>query len=221
MNAATQPTATQRPRRRRRYVINPHFQWKFAGWLMTVVFTASLAMGFVLLYLLETQVRAQVLNTAAAATVGSPMATLIGFGIACTVVTTITFGVWSLVLTHRFCGPLYVIGGYLKELRAGKYPKARDLRRKDEFKEFYAEFRQTLDVLRERRESEVAVLERALEMLRSNSAPAGDANTVQQLATEMEQLRDELAAALDGSASRAEPGFVEQAEPQSSAHVNA
>ncbi len=212
MEIATHMSAEQRPRRRRRYVINPHFQWKFAGWLMIVVFTASFTMGLVLLYLLESQVRAQVLN-AAGASASQPMATLIGFGVACTIVTTITFGVWSFVLTHRFCGPLYVISGYLRDLRAGKYPKARELRRKDEFKAFYAEFQQTLDVLRERRESEVKVLERALQVLQSNSAPAGaDADPLRQVATEVAQLRDELAEALTAGGRVGEHGSAAPTE---------
>jgi hypothetical protein len=44
-------------------------------------------------------------------------------------------------LSHRITGPIYVMTGYLRELRGGGEPRMRPLRKRDEFKEFYEEFR--------------------------------------------------------------------------------
>jgi signal transduction histidine kinase len=40
-------------------------------------------------------------------------------------------------ITHRISGPIYVISNYFKDVIAGKIPKTRPLRDKDELKEFY------------------------------------------------------------------------------------
>ncbi|TAL37086.1 MAG: hypothetical protein EPN93_06575 [Spirochaetes bacterium] len=44
-------------------------------------------------------------------------------------------------LSHRITGPIYVMTGYLRELRGGGVPRLRPLRKRDEFKEFYEELR--------------------------------------------------------------------------------
>ena len=192
----------QTQQRRRRYVVNPHFQWKFAAWLMAVVFAASASMGTILLYFLEAHVRALTLG-ATPSSQGRTVTLLCTFALVFAAVTTLAFGVWSLILTRRFCGPLLVIGGYLRELREGRYPSCRPLRSSDEFKDFYAEFAQTVDAMRERRRADVAALERALEIAMSADAQQGaDRATLDALATEVSDLRDELVVALEDTSSQ-------------------
>ncbi|HOO72348.1 MAG TPA: hypothetical protein PK926_11355 [Spirochaetota bacterium] len=43
-------------------------------------------------------------------------------------------------VTHRISGPIYVVRKYMEEIIAGGRPEFRDLREKDEFKEFYRTF---------------------------------------------------------------------------------
>ena len=182
--------------RRRRLIINPSFQWKFSGWLMAVVFAATASTGTILLYFLEAHVRARTLS-ADPRSQSHTVALLCAFALVFAVVTTVAFGVWSFMLTHRFCGPLFVIGGYLRELREGRYPSCRSLRSNDEFRDFYAEFSQTVDAMRERRRIEVAALERALKI--ATSADAGsraDQAVLDRLAAEVAEARNELAAGL-------------------------
>ena len=65
---------------------------------------------------------------------------VIGFGVAFSLVTAGTLGVWSFIVSHRICGPLFVIERFIGELASGRFPKLRPLRQKDEFKSFYASF---------------------------------------------------------------------------------
>jgi|GEM_PF-897927 len=44
--------------------------------------------------------------------------------------------------THRISGPIYLMTRYIKEIKKGKYPDMRDLRKDDEFREFYDLFRE-------------------------------------------------------------------------------
>jgi len=51
-------------------------------------------------------------------------------------------------ITHRISGPIYVISNYFKDIIAGKIPKPRPLRNKDELKEFYNLFIILVDTLK-------------------------------------------------------------------------
>lgn len=44
--------------------------------------------------------------------------------------------------THRISGPIFIMSRYIREILDGKSPDMRDLREKDDFKEFYSLFRQ-------------------------------------------------------------------------------
>ncbi len=53
-------------------------------------------------------------------------------------------------LSHRITGPIYVLTTYLRELREGREPHVRPLRKHDEFKDFYREFGEVVLAKRER-----------------------------------------------------------------------
>jgi len=47
--------------------------------------------------------------------------------------------------THKISGPIYVMTGYLNEIREGRKPLFRQIREKDEFKDFYKLFVETME----------------------------------------------------------------------------
>ena len=53
-------------------------------------------------------------------------------------------------LSHKITGPLHVMRNYLAEIREGKTPEFRSLRKNDELRVFYEEFRETLERLTKR-----------------------------------------------------------------------
>ena len=53
-------------------------------------------------------------------------------------------------LTHRISGPLNVIEQHIDDLLKGEKPELRDLRKKDEFKDFYDKFRTMAGRIREK-----------------------------------------------------------------------
>jgi hypothetical protein len=69
----------------------------------------------------------------------------------------LALGLWSIIATHRICGPLYVLEQHLGELSEGRFPKRRTLRKKDEFKEFYDLFWRALTTLEEGRRADLEV----------------------------------------------------------------
>ena len=54
-------------------------------------------------------------------------------------------------LTHRISGPIYVLSRHVKDVIDGKDPDLRELRKNDEFKEFYNEFAIMVSKITERR----------------------------------------------------------------------
>jgi hypothetical protein len=71
--------------------------------------------------------------------------------------------VWSILMTHRVCGPLHLLHGYISELRDGHLPKVRPLRKKDEFKDLMDAFSAAVETLRDQKQRELAVYRKVLE----------------------------------------------------------
>jgi len=159
-------SATETRRRRRRYIIDPAFQWKFGIWLMADVFVVSLFMGILLLLVQGRYVRSLMLE--ARAFDWAEMAfMLIVFALGFAVVVAGAFGVWSVMVTHRLCGPLHVLGMCLSEVAHGRFPKRRPLRKKDECKGLWTQLWVTVDSLKARKQTEFDTLTEILATVRS------------------------------------------------------
>jgi methyl-accepting chemotaxis protein len=143
------PTGRRTRDRRRKHLINPAFQWKWVASIMVVVFAIS-ALNTVLTFgVMYQAVRAITLHGAAATFSGTTLAlVLCGLGFA--IAPALALGLWSVFISHRICGPLYVLERGLKELSAGRFPSFRALRKNDEFKQLHAEFGRALDALKNR-----------------------------------------------------------------------
>ena len=65
-----------------------------------------------------------------------------------------TFIIFALFIfyTHRMSGPLHVMRGHLRNIREGRDPGFRPLRKGDHLKDFYGEFQETLEMLTNRKE---------------------------------------------------------------------
>lgn len=186
----------QSENRRRTYLINPSFQWKQACTIAVIVFLTSTIISFVTFGVLHQQARMRLSDpTGYQADVGS---VILLFSIGCSAITAGGIGLWSILMTHRLCGPAYVIDRAMQELRAGRFPKLRGLRKKDEFQALYASVSGTVDALMARTRRELATVAEALEITR-HAQTANDADrqsSLQSLASQLEQLRSDLAESL-------------------------
>ena len=141
MNSSTNQKVSAAPRKRtkrRQYLINPAFQWKYAATIAFGVFVTSTIMSSVLYGILHHQARMRTIDPAGY----SAQVTFVVFlaGAAFALLTGAGVGLWSIIVTHRMVGPLYVMSRFMLELKEGRLPKMRALRQKDEFKEFYEVF---------------------------------------------------------------------------------
>ncbi len=69
------------------------------------------------------------------------------FLIVMTVAQSIAIFTIALFLTQKISGPMFVMLSHLRNLKEGKKPVIRPLRKNDEFKEFYAEFCDMIEAL--------------------------------------------------------------------------
>ena len=150
--------------RRRQVIINTTFQWKMAGVLCVGVFLLSILLSCVLYGVLHQQARMRAVQpeTYTASVTG----VMLFFGIAFGVISAAAVGLWSLTMTHRICGPLFVLERHFVELGRGRFPNTRRLRSRDEFKAFYASFVRAVDAMKATKRAELHAINEALNELR-------------------------------------------------------
>lgn len=178
--------------RRKQRIINPGFQWRFAGLLTLLVFAVSGFLSTVLYGVLYQQARARalaLLQQTEPPSMLSDAAMLIGSALAFSTVAAVAVGVWSLVFSHRICGPIFVLTRWLEELGTGRFPNVRPLRKKDEFKPIHDVFQQTVASLKARKRTQLDNLTRAFAL--AQEAAAADSESSQVV---LEKLTAELAA---------------------------
>ncbi|MDO8632908.1 MAG: hypothetical protein Q7R41_20695 [Phycisphaerales bacterium] len=147
--------------RRRTYLINPGFQWKQAGLIALSVFLLSTTISAVLSGVLHQQARQLAANPTGYRS--DTTLVMVCFGLGFAALTAGGVGLWSILMTHRICGPLFVIKRYLIQIAEGRLPALRPLRRRDEFKDLYEAFDLALQSLRAKKQRELSQVKVALE----------------------------------------------------------
>lgn len=189
ITTANQPAVNHSRRRRRRYVVKAAFQWKYAAVIVAGVFLVSLFMSYVLFGILYQQARARTLYPPAT-TDGEIALVVVLCALAFSAAPALALGLWGIVVTHRICGPIFVMESYLTRIIEGRFPERRPLRKKDEFKDFYDLFWQAVDLLRARKQADLTALSEILDIAES-AVDADDQtrmNAIESITTGLESL---------------------------------
>ena len=99
------------------------------------------------------------------------------------------------VMTHKVAGPLYKVGMYFERIKEGKLPEVRDLRKGDEFQEFFRHFKKMCETVRGRAQADVDAYDRFLAAVdKAGLSREGDlGHSIE----ELEKLRRDKVAALE------------------------
>jgi len=196
--------------RRRNYVINPSFQWKYTGWVAVTVFLVSSSVGVMLFGMLHQQARAMVINPHASH-LWENTRLIVGTSVIFSAVTAAAIAIWSMVATHRICGPLHVLDAQLNELARGRFPTLRSLRKKDEFKKLHETFGEAVESLRRRKKAELSTLTKVQELIHTLNAADDETskNMVTQITTRIEGLRSQAADALGEKLDNPRPALTD------------
>jgi methyl-accepting chemotaxis protein len=181
---------------RKQYLINPGFQWKVAGTIALAVFLFSILISVTLYGTLHQQARMRAADPMDY--VAPVTSVMVCFALGFAALTAGGVGLWSILMTHRICGPMFVIKRYLLEVAQGRLPSLRPLRKRDEFKELYDAFDQAITALRANKQRELLQLNTALDAVRQiqASGPATMSNEVATIVDRIEWLRTKAQEAL-------------------------
>jgi hypothetical protein len=180
--------------RRRQYIVHPKVQWKHALMLGAGVFLFCVILSCGLFASLHDEARRRVINPAAFT--GSVLTVIISAAVTYSALTAGVVTFWMIVMTHRMCGPVYVLERNFQELAEGRLPKLRPLRSKDEFKDVFETFSKAIDRLRQDKERQLEAMGKALAELGNESCEQGYGQDMNSAAAQLRQMQVELVKAL-------------------------
>lgn len=109
----------------------------------------------------------------------------------------VILGVLGLIITHRVCGPIFVITRHFGTMLDGRYPALRPLRAGDEFATMFERFKQLVDKQRDRDAAELSKLNKAMAAARDKGV---DGETVAILQTLIDERSARLGPSTGGQA---------------------
>jgi hypothetical protein len=160
MNADPSSSSRAAPHRRRMVLLDRSFQLRYSLLLATLG-AAAIALFGALAY----QVHASAVTAGGAPEVSGAGQTLLWLTVLGAIGTAVVLGLFGLLFTHRVAGPVHVMGLYMAALAAGRYPRLRPLRKRDELRSFFERFRDAVDRIRSREADEARALAHALAVL--------------------------------------------------------
>jgi len=178
--------------RRRRYVINPSFQWRYTLTIALAVFCLTSAVGSLLHLGLEDAVRERMIHPGEDVRSTSRLLIPVALGLAS--LSAAGVGLWSMLLTHRICGPLYVMKRFLDQLAAGQLPATRPLRRGDEFQDLYASLLQATEAVAGKQFRTTRHVSSAIDLLREvqGRSAGADKLTLQAIVEQLQKTQKTL-----------------------------
>ncbi len=191
----------QQYKRRLIPIVDRAFQFKYTGIILLVAAVTSTVLGFFLLKAYREM--NEVIGIASISPeIGERLNTddatkVFQIIIACLIGEVVILGALGLVITHRVCGPIFVITRHFGTMLDNKYPSLRPLRSGDEFAPMFVLFKQLVDKQRDRDASEITRIGAALAAAKAKGV---DAETLQTLQTLVDERAARIAPAAAGGA---------------------
>lgn len=140
-------------------IVDRRFQLKYTSIIVAVAAVVSTALGYLLLDAYREMNAMLEVNEAIGARLDGDDARRVFYIVIGFLVAEVAFlGVLGLLVTHRVCGPIFVLQRHLGALFDGGYPQLRPLRARDEFRGAFEIFSDVVRQLKERDDKERAEL---------------------------------------------------------------
>ena len=147
--------------RRRTFLIDRKFQFKWTMIIVAVGVLVSAGLGYFIVRLNIENTDLLGLDAAFEERIAEFDAFALYYLIGFVVVMALFLFIWGIFMTHRVAGPIFIISRYLGQIASGEVPDPRPLRRGDELKEFFDTFSSMLDGLRNTNLQEAELLSKA------------------------------------------------------------
>ena len=169
-------------------VVDKAFQYKYTAIIVAIVVVVSAVLGYLLLHSYWEMNRIMDLALESSAISGKvngdDALRVFYISLAFLVFEVLALGVMGLIITHRVCGPVFVIQRDLTTMLDGKYPLTRPIRQGDEFRETFKVFTAVVESLKKRDADEVEILNHAIAAARQKGVPESDVALLEQLVAE-------------------------------------
>jgi signal transduction histidine kinase len=148
-------------------IVDRRFQFKYTAIIVTVAAVVSTALGAFLFQ--SYQEMNDIVATLTSAEIGASLDTedskrVFTVVVAFLVAEVVVLGVLGLLVTHRVCGPIFVLHRHMNTILEGSYPQLRPLRQGDEFTAAFESFRDLVAMLKERDVDDEKVLRQVLDV---------------------------------------------------------
>ena len=178
----------QSNKRRSIPVVDKAFQYKYTAIMVSIVAVVSAVLGYLLLqsYWEMNRIMDLALEIPEIGDKVDAADALRAFSVSLVflVFVVLAVGVMGLIITHRVCGPVFVIHRQLTTMLDGKYPRTRPLRQGDEFRETFKVFTAVVESLTKRDGDEVEKLNQVIAAARQKGVPESDVTLLEQLVAE-------------------------------------
>lgn len=158
-------------------IVDSKFQLKYTAIIMAVAAVVSTALGY-FLWNAHQEMNAMLATLTDSALGDSLNADDAGriwtMVVAFLVGEVVILGLLGIFVTHRVCGPIFVLRQHLSTLNKGRYPALRPLRSRDEFVDAFQTFAEFVTSLKQRDEAEA----KALAVLVDQAKERGDDDAV-------------------------------------------
>ena len=218
MQEAAQPRIKYR---RRTYVVNRRFQFKYTLIITMIGTGIAAALGYFLYISIKESTEIvnatlleypQLQEHVQAADQQKYLILILGVA-----AIALALLVWGVLMTHRVAGPLFIITRYVNTLADGVYPSIRPLRKGDELHDFFEAFAHMMDELKARDRKDLDALGRVCDGLQTqvNALQSGAADT-DKTAKEIHMLIEPVRAVMAHKAKRMGVSGDSESKPEKS-----
>jgi methyl-accepting chemotaxis protein len=202
---SSHPGRTHPPRKLRNYLLEPKFQLKYTGMVVSVTLVVAAVLGYQAYKYSTGQTELLNIEKMEAATVSGEIADarfiadLEGYAreadrkvalaiMAGIAVLALALGITGIVVTHRLVGPAYRLRQLLRQVSAGSLAPAGSLRKHDELHDVFVAFQEMVKSLRGAREQELAALDDAIERAKVGGASDAALEPMRALRTRLDDV---------------------------------
>jgi hypothetical protein len=169
--------------RRRTFLVDRRFQLKYTMIIVLVGVAVSALLGFFIYRLTLENTKILMLDPELREKVSMFDTAVVFYFIGFMVLMALFLFIWGIVITHRVAGPIFIVSRFLRQIGDNLVPPTRQLRKRDEFQEFFDTYTAMVNSLKQQQRSEFENLTRCVAQLRAigqekTSAVANELNNL-------------------------------------------
>lgn len=185
----------QQYKRRLIPIVDRAFQFKYTGVILLVAAVTSTVLGFFLLKAYR-EMNEVIQIAGMAPEIGAQLDAddsrrVFTITVAALIGEVAILGVMGLIITHRVCGPIFVITRHINTMGDGRHPFLRPLRQGDEFAPMFHAFKRLVDGNKAKDKGDIDKLKPIIEAARAKGLADSDVAVLQALVDERQARLDD------------------------------